>query len=128
MNRREPWTIGWLIALVVLASLSSAWIAWQRSRVERANSVVELCMDYNEVDLYSKLVGIKMEDCLRSLAELGVVSVALGEDTLESMERAGEVVVVRGVLKRLRWVQMEAPTETSCWRQQKWRSSRLPTP
>ncbi|HAN87355.1 MAG TPA: hypothetical protein DCQ13_06885, partial [Firmicutes bacterium] len=96
MNRREPWTIGWLIALVVLASLSSAWIAWQRSRVERANSVVELCMDYNEVDLYSKLVGIKMEDCLRSLAELGVVSVALGEDTLESMERAGEVVVVRG--------------------------------
>jgi hypothetical protein len=96
VNRREPWTIGWLIALVVLASLSSAWIAWQRSRVERANSVVELCMDYNEVDLYSKLVGIKMEDCLRSLAELGVVSVALGEDTLESMERAGEVVVVRG--------------------------------
>ncbi len=96
MNRREPWAIGWLIALVVLASLSSAWIAWQRSRVERANSVVELCMDYNEVDLYSKLVGIKMEDCLRSLAELGVVSVALGEDTLESMERAGEVVVVRG--------------------------------
>ncbi|MDD4335813.1 MAG: DUF5693 family protein [Firmicutes bacterium] len=96
MNRREPWAIGWLVALVVLASLSSAWIAWQRSRVERANSVVELCMDYNEVDLYSKLVGLKMEECLSSLAELGVVSVALDEDTLESMESAGEVVIVRG--------------------------------
>lgn len=96
MNRREPWAMGWLIALVVLALLSSAWIAWQRSRVERANSVVELCMDYNEIDLYSKIVGSEMEDCLRNLAELGLVSVALGEDTIESMERAGEVVVVRG--------------------------------
>jgi hypothetical protein len=96
MGHRKPWSIGWLIALIVLASVSSAWIAWQRNRVEKANSVVELCMDYSEIALYSRRVGINIEDCLRGLAEEGIVSVALEEDTLGSMETAGEIVIIRG--------------------------------
>ncbi|HOL50833.1 MAG TPA: DUF5693 family protein [Bacillota bacterium] len=96
MGHRKPRSIGWLIALIVLASVSSAWIAWQRNRVEKANSVVELCMDYSEIALYSRRVGINIEDCLRGLAEEGIVSVALEEDTLGSMETAGEIVIIRG--------------------------------
>ncbi|MFY9134121.1 MAG: DUF5693 family protein [Bacillota bacterium] len=124
MGHRKPRSIGWLIALIVLASVSSAWIAWQRNRVEKANSVVELCMDYSEIALYSRRVGINIEDCLRGLAEEGIVSVALEEDTLGSMETAGEIVIIRGS-EALALGSNEARTGISCWRLQRWRSFHL---
>mgnify|MGYP006875563140 CR=1 FL=1 len=94
-NRRQPWTIGWLVALVVVSALTSAWIAVRRHRVEAMNRRVELCMDWREGALYAQRIGLAEDDYLAQLRDAGITSIALDEDTLGSLQASGDLVIFR---------------------------------
>ncbi|MBP7892490.1 MAG: hypothetical protein KA063_03000 [Firmicutes bacterium] len=94
-NRRQPWTIGWLVALVVVSALTSTWIAARRHRVEEMARRVELCMDWREGALYSQRIGLAEDDYLAQLRDAGITSIALDEDTLGSLQASGDLVMLR---------------------------------
>jgi len=95
INRRQPWTIGWLVALVVVAALTSAWIAVRRHRVEEMNRRVELCMDWREGSLFAQRVGLAEADYLEQLRDAGITSIAVDEETLGSLQASGDIVMLR---------------------------------
>lgn len=94
-DRRQPWTIGWLVALVVVSTLTSAWIAVRRHRVEEMARRVELCMDWREGALFAQRIGLAEADYLERLRDAGITSVALDEDTLASLQACGDVLMFR---------------------------------
>ncbi|MEA4884440.1 MAG: DUF5693 family protein [Clostridia bacterium] len=96
VNRRDPWTVWWLLALVLVASAASAWISWKRHVVEDANAAVELCMDYREGMAFARKVGIPKNQYLQDIRQAGIVSVAVDEDTLGTLESEGEATLIRG--------------------------------
>ena len=95
INGRRPWTIGWLVALVVVSALTSTWIAVRRHRVEEMARRVELCMDWREGVLYAQRIGLAQDDYLTQLRDAGITSVALDEDTLGSLQASGDLVMLR---------------------------------
>ena len=95
INRKQPWTVGWLVALVVVSAVTSGWIAVRRHRVEELNHRVELCMDWREGAAFAERVGMTVTDYLKGLRSAGITSVAIDEDTLGSMQAAGDVLMLR---------------------------------
>ena len=81
------------IAVGLIASLA---IAFQRNEVERANSQVDLVVDYDSLWNLSEREGIDFNTVLAEAKSAGITSLAVYETTLEKLTRQGRIVVNAG--------------------------------
>lgn len=82
------------LALIALGLIASGVIASQRWRIEAANRTVELAVDYDEAVILAGQKGLSTSECLRSLKQAGVTSLAIQEVTLETLVRDGRLLPV----------------------------------
>ncbi|MBP7784892.1 MAG: hypothetical protein KA064_02695 [Firmicutes bacterium] len=84
-----------MVALVLVSTLASVWIAARRNRIEEMNRSVELCMDWREGALFAQRIGMAEVDYLERLRDAGITSIAVDEDTLGSLQASGDLVMLR---------------------------------
>lgn len=86
----------WLIGLIIIGLLASLTIDWQRHAVERANSTVEMVMDYEDILELAQIEGIRPVDLFQQFKEAGITSLAVYETTLEKLNKSGKVTALPG--------------------------------
>ncbi len=104
-----------LILVVIVAVLCGLYICYERILVERKDNTVELAMDYSDVVKISKLDGIPIPHILKTLKGIGIQSIALPEDTLDSAEERGELSWMSGsvIISAKRITNASAPLFTT---------------
>jgi hypothetical protein len=85
-----------LLVLIVVSLFASLFFGAKRLVVEERNKNVEFAMDWNDVVVLSEMNGIRAKALLKELKKVGVRSIALPEDTLDTAERRGDLSWVRG--------------------------------
>lgn len=71
-----------LIAVIFLGMLASAYLGWERHRLEAANRQVELTVDYAEVQKIARRTGRTLEEVLKEFKKAGVTGVLFKEQAL----------------------------------------------
>jgi len=92
-NRTLFWA---LAALIAVSLLLSSGISLKRIAVEKANSSVEIAMDWQDIKKLSLREGLPMDTLLKKLKASGLTSVSLTEDTLETLELEGQLAWLTG--------------------------------
>ncbi|MFA5098586.1 MAG: DUF5693 family protein, partial [Candidatus Margulisiibacteriota bacterium] len=92
-NRAVFWSLAALIAVSLLLSLR---ISLERIAVEKANSSVEIAMDWQDIKKLSLREGLPMDVLLKKLKGAGLTSVSITEDTLETLELEGQLAWLTG--------------------------------
>lgn len=85
-----------LFVLIFVSLVVSLFVGYRRMAVEQSDVSVELAMDYSDIFALSQLEGIKLDTLLARLKDVGVRSIALPEDTLDSAERRGDLTWLAG--------------------------------
>lgn len=83
----------WLFILLV-GLLTSFLVGWQRHQIEQANKTVEIVFDYSDAVALAQTQGYDLDRVLLKLKQAGVVSLAVGEKTLEDLEKMGQLGVL----------------------------------
>lgn len=83
----------WLFLLLV-GLLTAAMVGWQRHQVEQANKTVEMVLDYGDVVALAQSQGYDLDRVLQKFKGVGVTSLAVGEKSLDDLEKAGQVGVL----------------------------------
>ncbi|MFQ5808953.1 MAG: DUF5693 family protein [Armatimonadota bacterium] len=91
MSPERP--ILWL--LLTIGLIASLYVAVLRDGAERANTSVELGIEYQEARKLATLAGVEVEDVLRGLRNAGATTLIVYEDTLESLQEAGAMFFMR---------------------------------
>ncbi len=95
-----------LIALVVIGILTTSITIFERISVEGKNKGVEIVLDYKEIENLANQSEEDMAWWLKKFKSLGAASVAINEETLESMvedDKAMELEVVGNIKKDVNW-------------------------
>ena len=85
-----------LLILIAVGLIASLLVGARRFVVEYRDREVELAVDWNDIVALSQMDGVPVKVILKQLKDLGVGSVALTEDTLDTLERRGELTWFRG--------------------------------
>jgi len=85
-----------LLIIITLSLFASAFIGARRFVVEHRDRSVELAMDWDDIVFLSRSEGVNVNTLLKKLKEVGIQSIALCEDTLDSAERKGLLTWIRG--------------------------------
>lgn len=85
-----------LMALIIVGLVAALAIVWQRHTLEKANSRVELAMDYEDVLELAQLEGIPPQLLLQDLKQAGLTSLAVYETTLEKLNKNGKATAMPG--------------------------------
>jgi hypothetical protein len=85
-----------LLLFLTIAIFTSAFVAVRRAIAEHLDRSVELAMDYNDILRLSKMDGIKVNTLLKMFNNVGIRSIALPEDTLDSAEQRGDLTWFAG--------------------------------
>lgn len=86
-----------LLIVAVLAALVVGMLAtYKRIVIESKNSNVELAMDLSDIKKLSLLEGYPVDKVLHKLKGAGITSIAITEDTLETLELEGSIVWLTG--------------------------------
>ncbi|MGD8239086.1 MAG: DUF5693 family protein, partial [Armatimonadota bacterium] len=91
MSSERP--ILWM--LLIIGLMASLYVAVLRDGAERANTSVELGVEYQETRKLATLAGAKAEDVLRRLRDAGATTLIVYEDTLESLRESGAMYFMR---------------------------------
>lgn len=85
-----------LIGLIIIGLLASLTIDWQRYHVEKANSTVEMVMDYEDIVELAQIEGIPPVELFSQFKTAGITSLAVYETTLEKLNKNGKVTAMPG--------------------------------
>lgn len=85
-----------LLLLLLIAVISAGFAVYKRLGIEARNSSVEFSMDWQDIKELSLKEGIPADSLLKKLKEAGLNSIALTEDTLESLELDGRIAWLTG--------------------------------
>lgn len=80
-------------ALIILSTAIAGIVLVNRHRVENSNRSVELTLDYAELKQISVATGTSMATLLTRLKQCGISSVSLPEQTLNSLQGEGGILV-----------------------------------
>ena len=80
------------IFLIVVALTAAGIILYQRSKLESNFTQVELVMSLNELRALAYQEGIEEIELLNKIKSVGINSLAIHEDTLESLSLAGRII------------------------------------
>jgi len=75
-----------LIFVLVIALLASAYLAQQRVYLEQANKYVEVTLDSQEIERLSRYSPYSEQELLRQFREIGVSSILLREQIISDLE------------------------------------------
>lgn len=81
------------LILVALGLLAAGYMLAQRVRAEASSKAVDIVMDYNEMSGLSGLEGVPLQDVLTRMKGAGATAVALQEETINDLARAGELTI-----------------------------------
>jgi len=84
----------WLIVLLALAVLDSAYWGYARFRLERGHRTVEVAVDMTQLAQVANARGTDLDGLLARCKAAGVTSVALSELTLDELEPLGRVQIL----------------------------------
>ncbi len=73
-----------LIVLAIFSAISLFTVLSERNRVERSNNKVEMVIEYSELESLANHSEYSTLEWMQMFKEMGLTSVALGEQTLES--------------------------------------------
>src|SRR5687768_16186244 len=79
--------------LLVLGLLACLWTAGRRVMGERAARTVELTVDLEQLRQLSDSTGVLLTEALDQLKQVGVASIAVGEQSLAELETDGLIHV-----------------------------------
>ena len=74
-----------LIVLIAIGLAAALLVNWQRYKIERVNTQVELVSDYEEIVEMARIDGIPLQSALRQLKAAGLTSLAIFETNLEKL-------------------------------------------
>ena len=77
------------LTIVLLGSLASLSVLWERHLMEQANCTTELLSDYRSLNDFARLQGLKLDDVLRQVKEMGVTCLAVDELTRDDLQTNG---------------------------------------
>lgn len=80
----------WLYVVLILAVISASWLLLQRIPAE-APRVMDAVLDYREWERLASRVGTNPLAALAEVRPTGVPSVAIAEETLDTLEKAGQI-------------------------------------
>lgn len=83
-----------LIILIAIGLAAALLVNWQRYKIERVNTQVELVSDYEEIVEMARIDGIPLQSALRQLKAAGLTSLAIFETNLEKLAAEGVVTAV----------------------------------
>lgn len=90
-------SVFWLVVcLLAVSFITASVIAYKRITVEASNSTVEIAMDWGDIKKLSLREGITVDSLLLRLKDAGLTSVAITEDTLETLELDGKLAWLTG--------------------------------
>ncbi|KXG74448.1 DUF5693 family protein [Thermotalea metallivorans] len=95
-----------LIFILVLGLIVSSMTAFERMAVESKNKTVDITIDYLELEKLAKQSGHDLQWWLEKFKDMGVRSVALNEESFETLVEAKKPIQVEmagNVLKDLHW-------------------------
>lgn len=94
-----------LIVVLCLSIVSSIWVSIARWRVEHDNRRVEMACDYSELSQLSLRWKYDIDAFLRELKEAGISSIAIEEETLETLSSEGRLTLITGEeIKRFQYL------------------------
>lgn len=85
-----------LAVLMIISTVVAVAIAVNRHGLERSTEHVEICVDLREALTFARREGIRDADYLKRLAQAGVSSVAIEEETLASLADSGGIILISG--------------------------------
>ncbi|MCX5749301.1 MAG: DUF5693 family protein [Candidatus Saganbacteria bacterium] len=85
-----------LIAILAIGVAAGAIEGYKRIVVEAKNTSVELAMDLSDIKKISLRDGLPVDAVLRQFKDAGITSIALAEDTLETLELQGKLSWLTG--------------------------------
>jgi hypothetical protein len=100
-----------LLAILVLSVIVSLFTLYQRAGIERPYNHVELVADYDKYKMLADDMGISIEDALRMLKDAGVTTVAIKEETLGKVRKAGYISVMELWELKEQWILREELNE-----------------
>jgi len=100
-----------LIVALCLCVVSTILVCLGRWQVEKDNRWVEMGCDYNQVSQLSLQWGYELDNFLLRLKEAGIGSVAIQEETLETLSSEGKLTLITG--KELKKSQYLAPVQSN---------------
>lgn len=80
--------------VLAISLLVSFGIAAKRWRVEKSNRTVEIVLDYEAVASMARASGKTLPQALREFKAAGATSVALPDETLESLAASGDIALL----------------------------------
>lgn len=95
-----------LYIIIIISLLVSSITIYDRSKIELENKSIEFIIDYNELQGLSRQSGRNISWWLTKFKELGMNSVAIHEETLESMIGEGkdlEVDILKNIKNKINW-------------------------
>ena len=85
-----------LIICIVIGLISAITMNIQRYYVEKANSSIDLAMDYEDVLKLAQLEGLPTNEVLEQVKKAGISSLAVYETTFEKLNKNGKVIAIPG--------------------------------
>ena len=76
---------------IILAFIASLIVLTARVKDEKANRVVNLCLDYNSMVTMCHDEGLNEEDTLNKIKESGIISLAFSEMNLDDLQEEGKL-------------------------------------
>ena len=92
-NRAVFWLV---VSLLAAAFITAGVISYKRILIEAGNSTVETAMDWQDIKKLSLREGVPVDNLLLRLKNAGLTSIALTEDTLETLELDGKLAWLTG--------------------------------
>lgn len=85
-----------LYLILLLAFGQAVWLVGQRIWREEQNKNIEIAVGYNDVEALAKVDGLTVSEILARFKKAGILSVAVPEETLDSLEAEGRVDLASG--------------------------------
>lgn len=92
------------LLLIALALLAAGFALKQRIHAERSARSVDIVVDYAELEALAARQGAPLETVLARMKRAGATAVALPEETLQTLEDAGKIMLTA-----------DSSTESSAW-------------
>jgi hypothetical protein len=100
-----------LLAVLLLSIFVSLFTLYQRAGVEGPYNRVELVADYDKYKMLADDMGMSIDDALETLKDAGVTTVAIKEETLGKIRKAGYISVMELWELKEQWILREELNE-----------------
>lgn len=100
-----------LILLLIISIAISVYFFTVKITVEQQNNNVEISVPLKEIDMLSKITGMKSEAIIDKLKTSGMTSIAVEEYTLRDITELGRAIILNGwqLADNLRFIGTDSP-------------------